>query len=160
RGSLATGDLVVFATDGRYGFPSGGNLNRLMRWDVGAGPLPYGNPPTSLANPFINTVADVTVDLDVGPDGKFYLMQNRSAGNEAGLFVMDTDGLALLWNSLTETRNMSNNPSATDFLRLSRAVKVSPDGSRIAIIRDDLQTWVIPLTDGIPALGAAELVQT
>jgi len=158
RGSLTTGDLVVWATDGRQG-PSG-SFNALRRWDINAGPLPYGNAPTPLANPLIGTVFDVTTDLDRGPDGKFYMMQNRSAGNESGVVVVDTDGVTVLWRSLTETRAISNNPSATDILRISRAVKVSPDGTKLSIIRDDSQTWVIPLLNGLPDLTNRVLVPT
>jgi hypothetical protein len=160
RGSLGGGNLTVWTTDGRYNFPAGGSMNRLMRWDVGAGPLPYANPPTLLANPLLNANADVTTDCDRGPDGKFFLMQNRANGTEAGLFVVDTDGATVLWNSLTTTRSISNNPAATDILRTSRAIKVSADNSRIAILRDDLQTWVIPLIGGIPDLPTRELVTT
>jgi hypothetical protein len=39
-------------------------------------------------------------------------------------------------------------------------VKVSPDGKRVAIIRDDNQTWVLPVTNGIPDLGRRVLVPT
>jgi hypothetical protein len=158
RGSLANNDLTVWAIDGR--FPPGGNYNRLYRWDINGGPLPHSGAPTPLANPLINTVVDVTTDLARGPDGKFYMMQNRSAGNESGIVVVDTDGTTILWRSLTETRSISNNPSATDILRVSRAVSISPDGSKMAIIRDDLQTWVVPLLSGVPDLSNRELVAT
>ena len=149
-GSLAGGDLKVWAIDGR--FPGTANFNRLYRWDIGAGPLPYATPPTPLATPLINSVVDVGTDLDRGPDGKFYMLQNRSAGNESGIVVIDTDGTTILWRSLVESRAISNNPVAVDILRVSRAVKISPDGTRMAIIRDDLQTWVIPLINGLPDL--------
>ena len=158
RGSLANNDLTVWAIDGR--FPPSGSYNRLYRWNINGGPLPHNSPPTALANPLINTVVDVTTDLDRGPDGKFYMMQNRSAGNESGIVVIAADETTILWRSLTETRSISNNPSATDILRISRAVSISPDGSKMAVIRDDLQTWVIPLTNGIPDLGNRELVTT
>jgi hypothetical protein len=158
RGSLANNDLMVWAIDGR--FPGTGNNNRLFRWDINGGPLPHNTPPAPLANPLITTTPDITTDLDRGPDGKFYLMQNRSVGNESGIVVTDTDGVTILWRSLTETRSISNNPSAVDILRLSRAVKISPDGSKMAIIRDDLQTWIVPLINGIPDLINRELVAT
>lgn len=155
-GSLAAGNLTVWAIDGR--FPGSGNFNRLFRWDVAAGPLPYAGVPVPLANPLLTSNPDVTTDLDRAPDGKFFMMQNRNAGNESGLVVVDTDGLTVLWRSLTESRSISNNPSAVDILRTSRAVKVAPDGLRVAIIRDDLQAWVIPLTNGIPDLSLREVV--
>ena len=158
RGSLAASNLTVWAIDGR--FPGTANQNRLFRWDINGGPLPYNTAPTPLATPLINNVADVTTDLARGPDGKFYLMQNRSAGNESGIVVTDDTGTNILWRSLTESRSISNNPAAVDILRISRAVSISPDGSKMAIIRDDLQTWVIPLINGIPDLTNREQVIT
>lgn len=160
RGSIAAGTLKIWSTDGSYNRPAGGSLNRLMRWDVDAGPFPHGLAPTQLGNPLLSANADVTTDCDLAPDGKFYLMQNRANGTETGLFVMDTNGTTVLWGSLATSRSISNNPSATDILRISRAVKVSPDGRRVALIRDDMQTWVLPLTNGIPDLGGRELVNT
>lgn len=160
RGSLGAGTLTVWSIDGSYNRPSGGNLNRFMRWDVGAGPLPYASAPTLLANPLVNVVADVTTDCDRAPDGKFFLMQNRANGAESGLIVTDIDGLTILWRSLDTSRTISNNPAAVDILRISRAVKVSPDGQRVALVRDDMQTWVIPLVNGIPDLTARELINT
>ena len=131
-GSLDTGDMVVFAIDGQ--FPGSQNFNRLYRWDIGAGPLPYNAPPTPLATPLINSVANVTTDLDRAPDGKFFMLQNRSAGNEAGIVVVDTDGTTILWDSLTASRALQGG-TGTDILKQSRAVKVSQDNKRMAIVR-------------------------
>lgn len=157
-GSLATSDLTIYAIDGA--FP--GNFNRLFRWDIGAGPLPHNAPPTGAAPAglLIGSVANITTDFDRGPDGKLFLMQNRSAGNESGVIVVDTDGTTVLWRSLAESRVVLGDPSAVDILRQSRAVKISPDGQRMAVIRDDLQTWIIPLTNGVPDLLQREVVQT
>ena len=76
------------------------------------------------------------------------------ASNETG------DGSTTVFNSLVESRSISNNATATDILRTSRAIKVSPDGKRLAVIRDDNQTRIIPLTNGIPNLARRELVAT
>ncbi|HKQ39757.1 MAG TPA: Calx-beta domain-containing protein [Verrucomicrobiae bacterium] len=157
-GSLATADMVVYAIDGQ--FPGSASFNTLYRWDIGAGPLPYSAPPTKLANPLINTVVNVTTDLDRAPDGKFFMMQNRSAGNESGIVVVDTDGTTILWRSLQESRVVLNDAAATDILKISRAVKISPDNKKMAIIRDDLQTWIIPLVNGLPDLSQRQVVQT
>jgi hypothetical protein len=159
KGSLETGDLTIWAIDGALP----GNLNRLMRWDVGAGPLPSTNAPVAVHTAYpatwIGSVANVTTDNDTAPDGKFFIMENRSDGDQVGLAVLDETGNTI-WNSITESRSISNNPTGRDILRLSRAVKVSPDGKRVAIIRDDNQTWVLPLTNGIPDLGRRVLVPT
>ncbi len=158
-GSLATADMVVYAIDGQ--FPGGGgSFNRLYRWDIGAGPLPHNAPPTPLATPLINTVVNITTDLDRAPDGKFFMLQNRSAGNESGIVVIDTDGTTILWRSLQASRDLLGNQSAVDILLQSRAVKISPDNKKMAVIRDDLQTWMIPLVNGLPDLAQRQVVQT
>lgn len=156
-GNLDTGNLTIWAIDGAMP----GNFNRLMRWDIGAGPLPYNAAPAQVANPnpLIASTANVTTDNDIGPDGKFFVMQNRFDGNQVGVAVLDISG-ATIWNSLTESRSISNNPAASDILRLSRAIKVSPDGKTLAIIRDDNQTWAIRLTNGVPDLTRRVLIPT
>jgi hypothetical protein len=158
-GSLETSDLTIWAIDGAL--PN--NFNRLMRWDIGAGPLPSSVAPVAVHSAYpttwIGSVANVTTDNDTAPDGKFFIMENRSDGDQVGLAVLDTAGNTI-WNSILESRSISNNPTGRDILRLSRAVKVSPDGRRVAIIRDDNQTWVLPLTNGIPDLGRRVLVPT
>ncbi len=102
KGSLETGDLTIWAIDGA--FP--GNFNRLMRWDIGAGPLPSSVTPVAAhaAYPatWIGSVVNVTTDNDTAPDGKFFIMENRSDGDQVGLAVLDTDGTTL-WNSITES---------------------------------------------------------
>ena len=47
---------------------------------------------------------------------------------------------------------------AADLLRISRAVSVSPDGSRVAIIRDDNNAWIIGLTNGVPDFNSRLLL--
>lgn len=162
KGSLETGDLSIYAIDGAMS----GNLNRLMRWDIGAGPLPWATAPVPVAvpSPLLGANANVTTDNDIGPDGKLYVMQNRSGGAEVGVAVLVTNesgsGTTTVFNSLTESRSISNNPTGTDILRISRAIKVSPDGKRLAVIRDDNQTWILPLTNGIPNMARRELIAT
>jgi len=162
RGSLETGDLTIWSTDGALP----GNLNRLMRWDIGAGPLPSSIAPVQVAlpSPLLGANANVTTDNDLAPDGKFFVMQNRANGTEVGVAVLVTNetggGSTTVFNSLVESRSISNNPAASDILRVSRAIKVSPDGKKLAIIRDDNQTWILPLASGIPDLGRRVLVPT
>src|SRR5437773_9903 len=96
-GSLTASNLTLYALEGDLG-----PVNGLRRYDIGAGPLPLdpvaaGNA-TNLANPLLSII-NVTVDMDRAPDGKFFLLQNRSVGSEAGLFVIgtnDVDGDGLL----------------------------------------------------------------
>jgi hypothetical protein len=162
KGSIETGDLTIWAIDGALT----GNLNRLMRWDIGAGPLPSSVAPVAVAvpSPLLGANANVNTDNDTGPDGKFFVLQNRANGTEVGVAVLVTNasgsGTTTVFNSLTESRSISNNPAAIDILRVSRALKVSPDGTKLAVIRDDNQTWIIPLVNGIPNLSKRLLVPT
>lgn len=151
-GSTAGGDLKVFALDEDF-TPH----QALWEWNIGAGPLPSAVTPTMLASPLIGFVAGTTVDLARGPAGNFYLSQNRSAGNEAGLFVTDSAGTTVLWDSLTATRTLLSNPSATDMLVKVRGITVSSDGSMIVAVVDNSSFWTIPMAGGIPDLSLAVL---
>jgi hypothetical protein len=168
-GSLEQGNLVLYALEGDISSSAAGTFkNGLRRWDVGAGPLPSSANPVNLSGSgLLLDIAGVNVDLERGPDGKFYLLQNRSAGNEPGIVVIDpnvdadANGLYdLVFNSLTATRALTGDPSSTDILFQSRSVKISPDGRFMAIVRDDSKTWIIPLINGIPDLVARKLLNT
>lgn len=202
KGSLANGDLVLYAIDSDNNGTSDTAVNHIMKFPIGAGPLPFSlfftnitsvtNYDETLTNivsidyttnivsgitnveagnsPILLSIPGVTVDLAAGPDGKFYMMQNRSDGNEVGLAVVDSlddsgasamspagDGLwDKVYDSLLDSQN--NFGSSVDILRLSRAVKISPDGKYLAIIRDDNQIWVMKLTNGLPDLSTRKLV--
>lgn len=201
KGSLAGGNLVLYAIDSDNSATSDTAVNHIIKFPVGAGPLPISgyvtnitsvtnydvdmitilsiDYTTNVANGFTNTeasspvallsISGVTVDLANGPDGKFYMLQNRSDGLEAGVQVVDSlsdvgtaystggDGLwDRVYSSLDDSQN--NFSSSSDILKLSRAVKISPDGKYMAIIRDDNQIWVIQLVNGIPDLSTRKLV--
>ena len=82
--------------------------------------------PTKVASSLIGFVATgVTVDLDRGADGKFYMMQNRFNGLESGLFVVDAAG-APLWNSLTASRQI---PLPTTGLFLGNPADYNQNGA-------------------------------
>ncbi len=157
KGSLASGNLVLWAIDGQWG-PS---KNRLLRWDINAGPLPHNAAPVELGTAG-NPSVEVHSDLDIAPDGKFFVMQHRAAGTtnvyDAGrvnLRVYDIDGTTLLFDSLRTSLDMGN---PTDYLNGPRALKLSPDGTKLAIIRNDTQVWIIGLTNGIPDLNSRLLL--
>jgi len=175
-GSLTNGTLVVYAIDSDIGYDGGGGAlgaNHIVKWEIGAGPLPVDIAVTNVDNATLLPDVGVTVDLDRGPDGKFYTMQNRSVGSEGGIFVVDpavdggpfypvSDGL---WDEVFDSRAatigvLNGGAQTNDLLRISRAVKISPDGQLMAIIRDDNQIWVINLVSGIPDLTTARLIAT
>ena len=142
RGSLAAGNLQLFNTDGQM-FP----YNSIVRWNIGAGPLPWNVAPAMLGNPGITSVQDVTSDMDIGPDGKFYTSENRVAGTDAdSVRVFAPDGVTLLWGSLTAL-------GSPDPLRQTAALMVSPDGRYLALEATNSQVTVLPLTNGIPNLA-------
>lgn len=152
-GSMATGNLTVYAND-----TDKPPINGLRRYDFGAGPLPLSplaasNAPVLASN--ILQVAGVTVDLERGPDGTFYMSQRRAAGAEAGIYVYKTNAVTgdfeLVWDSLGAS--LLEGTNTVDVLLETGAIAVSPDGKWLvshlfgAAASD---TWVIPLVDGIP----------
>jgi len=151
-GSLGAGNLTVWAIDGRW--PGAGNRNRLLRWDINGGPAPWNTAPTQLGSAGNGGASDVYCDVDRGPDGKLYVLQNRSNGTDTdSLRVFAPDGTTLLWGSLAQT-------GSPDTLRMIRAVKVNPDGNVIALNKDDGRTWIIRLTNGIPDMTSTNLLDT
>ena len=146
-------DLTTLAATG-----AGSNTNRnsLWRYDIGNGSTPYSGSATPLASVLLS---GATSDLDVGTDGKFYLMQNRSAGAEAGLTVLGSDGISL-WDSLSASRTLLGNPAATDILRNVQGGAVSLDQKWIALVLNNSDVAVVPMTAGVPDLSNRLLVNT
>jgi hypothetical protein len=174
KGSLAGGNLVIYALDSDNTVTTDGGANHIMKWDIGAGPLPVdlavGTVATNVDNATLLPNAGIIQDLATGPDGKFYLAQNRNVGNEGGVFVVDpaVDGSPFnptpdgLWDEVYDSRadSVGSYGAAVDILLQTRAVKVSPDGKYMAVIRDDNQLWVIRLVNGLPDLSTRKLVAT
>jgi hypothetical protein len=170
--SATPGNLTLYAIDGDLNTPAN-TLNSLRQYTIGAtGSAAAPITPTLIntgasgdpANPgFFGNVANVTTDLARGKDGKYYMMQNRSVGNEAGLLVISSDGSSVLFNSLATTKALGADGDTVtagtqDLLRQVRGEAISPDGSRIALIRDDNAIFIIPLIDGIPDLANRTLI--
>ncbi len=170
RGSLAGGNLTVYGIypDNNIfyeyqGFPSF-SFSAMQRWDIGSGPLPSSATPVRTTDLpiLIADVPSVLSDLDIAPDGKYFLVQNRSAGGESGLFVVDptSDSDSSGFPDVVfSSRTVSLTLGATnDLLFQTRAVKVSPDNSVVALVRDDNRIWIIPLVNGIPDLSQRMLI--
>jgi len=171
RGSLSTGDLTLYAIDSDYSSTSDGTPNHIMKWPIGAGPYGQDLTVTNVDDGSLLGVAAITVDLDRGADGKFYLLQNRSAGGEPGICIVDpsSDGGPLsyypmpdgLWDEIYDSYSdsVNNIPGQTnDVLITSRAVKISPDDKYMAVIRDDNKVMIVPLIDGLPNLAGRVLM--
>jgi len=167
KGSLGAGTLKVWALDGIWtGSPS--SFNRLLRWDIGSGPLPWNTPPAAqLAQNSINTVVDIQGDIDIAPDGKIFMSQNRAATSggytnrgSVNLRVLDTDGTTVLWDSFAQSTNILGNALASDIFVNSRAVKVSPDNKKMAMMVNSTRVWIMDLTNGIPDISTRLLLAT
>lgn len=160
-GSIANSDLTLWTIDGKWG----NGFNRILRYDIGSGPLPHNSAPNAeLGSGAVTSVADVQSDLDIAPDGKFFLCQNRQTNltntyeaARVNVKVFDTDGVTLLFDSLQVSLDRGH---PNDILNSSRAIKVSPDGKYMAVIRNDTQTWIVGLTNGIPDLSQTNLLNT
>lgn len=153
-GTVAGGDLKVYTIDEDYQTdptsPSANEMNSLWFYDIGANPLPYGNPPTAkLGNAPINFVSQ-TMDLSYSPgSGYFYYSDLRSSGGEAGVIAVDKDG-NVLFNSRTESVNLGG---SADFLLNLQGVTASPDGKWLATLNNNNVVTIVPMVDGIPNLA-------
>lgn len=145
-------------TGSQFGGPANATKNHLWRYDIGSGTLPSNVTPTKvdLTNPLLTAA---TSDLDHGADGKWYLAQNRAAGNEAGIFVLDAGG-NVLFDSLSASRTLLGNPTAVDILRNVLGMAVSDDQRWMAMILNNSDVAVVPLINGIPDLANRMIVDT
>jgi hypothetical protein len=146
-GSLADGNLSVLGIDGQW---SAGN-NSVLRWDMGAGPLPSENPPTMLFNAGLSGFEQDS-DIDVAPNGNIFVLFHRAtvSATGPGVQVFDSAG-AQLWGSIS---------GGVDSFLGVRSLKVSPDGKKLAVYRDDQRTVIIALTNGVPDMSNTNVVDT
>jgi hypothetical protein len=176
-GSLAGGNLVVYTLDEdldskHFNAATGSTSDRNSVWQYNiGGSIPAGgvtaNPNAQLtpgaATPAAPTVPNgligdfsaggIVADMTRGPDGKFYLEQNRSAGNQPGLLVFDSTGTTLLFNSLQASKTLLGDPNAVDIFTGVGGIDVSPDGKYLATIQIDNDMAIIPLINGIPDIA-------
>lgn len=145
-----------------------GDYNSLWRYDIGNSALPYSAMPTKLNHLLVglatsstnNTPIVSTSDIDRGADGKLYMGQSRANGGEAGVYVLDTDGSTVLFNSLTASRNLLGSTTAKDILTNVMGLAVSPDQKYLALMLNSSDVAVLPLVDGIPQLDQRVIVDT
>ncbi len=158
-GSTAGGNLVIHEIDEDLG--ADGTLNSMWRFDINGSTLPYNGIPTMKLNGVM--ISDTTVsggiitDMSRRYDGKLYVSQNRSDGNEVGVVVTANDGTTVLFNSLTESRDLGIDGNLSvdgvqDVLRQVIGHDVSPDGRYMAIQQSGGDSLIVPLLAGIPDL--------
>ncbi|HEX5219433.1 MAG TPA: Calx-beta domain-containing protein [Verrucomicrobiae bacterium] len=151
-GSLAAGTLSVLGIDGQW--PAGDNY--VLRWDINGGatpeaPLPVATVPTPLFR--AGLAAEQDSDLDVDPvTGNIFVHFYRDVvvAGVPGLQVFSPSGTQL-YTSVSGTN---------DAFRLTRSIRISPDGSKLAIFRSDRKTVILGLTNGVPDLSNSNLVVT
>jgi hypothetical protein len=166
EGNSANGNLKVYTLDedltgNQFGQPGTADKNNLWRYDVGTdAAMPYNGTPTRVnASPALLTAA--TSDLDRGVvNGNWYLAQNRAAGNEAGVFVLSPDGSTVLFDSLSASRTLLGNPTASDILRNIQGMDVSDDQRWMALMLNNSDVAVVPMVNGIPDLANRLLIDT
>jgi len=80
---------------------------------------------------------------------------------EGGIIVLSSDGSTVLFNSLTESRNLLGNPSAIDIFRNVMTVAVSPDQKYLAAMMNNSDVAIMPLdANGIPLLANRLIINT
>jgi hypothetical protein len=161
-GSLAAGNLAIYTLDQDLQSDkvttTKTELNSLWKYAANAGPLPYTSDPTKVwtatGKEGINFAAQATMDLDVAPDGKFFLITGRANGSEAGLIVRDPASTTTLFSSLTVSLALNKPTTVNDYLKDAGAVAVSRDDKWVAVARRGTgAVWVMPLTNGVPDLS-------
>ncbi len=149
-GSLAAGTLSVLGIDGQWS----AGANSVVRWNVngGAPGLPTETTPTQLFVATTGGAAEQDSDLDVHPNGNIFVQIYRSTvnGPTPGLQVFNPSG----------TRLYTSFNGSTDAFLAVRNLKISPDGSKLALLRNDRQVVILGLTNGVPDLSSSNLLAT
>lgn len=150
-GSLGAGTLSVLGIDGQWP----GASNSVMRWNIGAGnagTLPAETVPTQLFPATAVGTTEQDSDLDVHPNGNIFVHIYRSTVNSP------TPSLQVF--NPTGTRLYTSVSGSADAFLASRSIKISPDGSKLAIFRANRQTVILGLTNGVPDLSSSNQVAT
>lgn len=145
-------------TNAVTGAGSTADRNSVWKYSIGTSTLPYAAMPTKV-NVNNVLVATATSDMEVGADGKFYLMQNRSAGGESGVVVLNADGTTA-FSSLQASRDLLGNPTAADIFRNVQGIAVSPDQAFLAVVLNNSDVAVMPLVNGVPNIANRFLIDT
>jgi len=168
EGSFAQGNLVLYGVDedinsAHFGGTLQNDRNSIWKWEIGGTPATTGSTviPTKIGGGMIGDfpAGGILIDMEKGADGKFYLSQNRSVGAQVGIQVLDPTGVEL-FNSLTKTREILNNPAANDIFRNVLEIAVSVDQKWLAAVMNVGDVVVVPLVDGIPNIEARMVVDT
>jgi hypothetical protein len=162
-GSPYDGTLVVHTLDrdfssSQIGGTETNDLNSVWRYDLGFDSVYSIQMPTKVNTE--NVLPPIgTPDLDRGADGKFYLSNSLLSGSSAGIVVLNAQG-EKIYDSLTATRAMFNDPNIADVMRNVMGIAISPDQKWLAAMLRSGDVAVLPVVDGIPELSGLMVVNT
>lgn len=163
-GSLAASNLVLWTADSGMATPAGttlgpgtsvGSYNCLFRYDIGAGPLPWTNPPNYSYTLGLDGIPELRTEMDLGKDGKIIGGFGRANLSNPNIQILDPTGATVLWTSWQDTAGASDpwrgeNAGAGQTGGTYAGVRVSPDGRFLASVDINNGITVAYLTNGIP----------
>jgi photosystem II stability/assembly factor-like uncharacterized protein len=147
-GSTNAGNLELFSL--MWTYPPGGTYNKVYKYNIGSGPLPWTSAPTPGAAAGSTNSNGVLEDLYLAPDGKCFTVQNvaSSTSTNPALRVFDSALSAQLWDSYSAAGG--NDPFLGAY-----GIAVSPDGRYVAVIANNSANYFLlcQLTNGLPDLS-------
>src|ERR1017187_4023165 len=146
-GSLANNNLVLYTADGGLG-PQYNGINQYIITEGLIGFAPWSNPPTQLGCIGLCGIAELNTDLAIGKDGKLYGNINRLNYAAPNLTVFASDGLTVLWDSITAAGGTLG--VGPDLVQDTRTVSVSPDQNYVACMSTANQITIMRMVAGIP----------
>jgi hypothetical protein len=162
-GSPYDGTLVVHTVDrdfnsGQVSGTDTNDLNSVWRYDLGFDAQLSMQMPTKVNTASVLPLTGMP-DLERGADGKFYLSNSLLSGASAGIVVLDAQG-EKIYDSLTATRAMLNDPNVADVMRNVMGIAISPDQKWLAAMLRSGDVAILPVVDGIPDLSEVMIVET
>jgi hypothetical protein len=174
NGSIAGGDMVMWVADASLPVDANGanttlgynaapgNVNNLVRYTIGAGPLPWTNPPDLAMTLGIASIPDLDDDIDVDPvTGNIFGMNYRANYGMPILQVYDPTGMNLLWSSLEGPINVGPDFFNFDFSGSQFSVftiAISPDGRFLAAGLINNPLLILDLTNGVPDTSTLTII--
>ncbi len=164
-GSLAAGNLVLWTGDASLAVPNAtiapslvlgpgtfrGSFNCIYRYDIGAGPLPWNNPPNYAYTLGLDSIAGLRVEVELGKDGKIIGGFGRANFSNGDIQILDPTGTTKLYDSLHDGADLWNGIRGFGgAVGTYGGVRVSPDGRYLASLDFNFGITIASLIDGIP----------
>jgi len=170
-GSLAEGNLVLWTADGNLAVPGSatmgpgtfeGAYNCVFRYDIGAGPLPWSQPPNYAYTMGLSGINGLRTEVELGKDGKIIVGFGRANYSNPDIQILDPTGTTLLYSSgVYPPANTGPTPVAGGDPwngiygsgvagGTYAGVRVSPDGGYLASVDINNGVTIASLTNGTP----------